>query len=74
MFQILIYLRLCLIRGLEVPLTRDIIKHPSEVTPIIRKHLQSMFVANDAIENNPLLQYVSLIKGLLFANPCKLQL
>nr|XP_022915862.1 proteasome-associated protein ECM29 homolog isoform X1 [Onthophagus taurus] len=67
--EMIMYLRLCLIQDLEVPLTRNIIKHPCETTPIIKKHLQSMFKETDEIENSALLQYVSLVKQLMMANP-----
>lgn len=63
------YLRLCLTQSLEVPLTREIIKHPTDVTPIIRQYLQGLYNEKEKIEKNPLLQYVSLIKNLLIANP-----
>lgn len=65
----MVYLRLCLTQSLEVPLTREIIKHPTDVTPIIRKYLQGLYNEKEKIEKNALLQYVSLIKNLLIANP-----
>lgn len=63
--QILIYLRLCLIQNLEVPLTREIIKHPTDITPVVRSYLQDFYNEKD---KNALNQYVLLIKSLLLAN------
>lgn len=68
-YQILVYLRLCLTQSLEVPLTREIIKHPTDVTPTIRNYLQGLYNEKEKIEKNALLQYLSLIKNLLIANP-----
>lgn len=70
--EILTYLRLCMLQTLDVPLTRDILKHPTEVTPLIRKYLREMYDPNSTIDTNPLLQYVSLIKQLLLAQPSKI--
>lgn len=67
--QILVYLRLCLTQSLNVPLTREIIKHPTDVTPIIRNYLQGLYNEKEKIDKNALLQYISLIKNLLVANP-----
>lgn len=67
--EILVYLRLCLIQNLEVPLTRDIIKHPCEFTPVIRNEIQKLYSDKEAIDKNALLQYVSLIRQLFIANP-----
>lgn len=63
------YLRLCLTQSLDVPLTREIIKHPTDVTPVIRNYLQGLYNEKEKIDKNALLQYVSLIKTLLIANP-----
>lgn len=63
------YLRLCLTQSLDVPLTREIIKHPTDVTPIIRNYLQGLYNEKEKIDKSALLQYVSLIKTLLIANP-----
>lgn len=65
----MVYLRLCLIQNLEVPLTRDIIKHPCEFTPVIRNEIQKLYSDKEAIDKNALLQYVSLIRQLFIANP-----
>ncbi|KAJ8977535.1 hypothetical protein NQ317_010055 [Molorchus minor] len=71
--EILIYLRLCLIKDLDVPLTREILRHPCEHTPIIHDHLQKVNKDNGT-KKNPLVQYTSIVRELLVANPCKLYL
>jgi proteasome component ECM29 len=67
--EILIYLRLCLIRNLDIPLTRDILSHPCEHTPVVTDYLQNLFDDTKQIESNPLLQYTSLVRQLLMASP-----
>ncbi|KAJ8933932.1 hypothetical protein NQ314_013688 [Rhamnusium bicolor] len=67
--EILIYVRLCLIRNLEVPLTRDILKHPCEFTPQIRKQLQDIFEDTGNKNKNSLIQYTNLVREILIANP-----
>ncbi|KAJ8917780.1 hypothetical protein NQ315_010686 [Exocentrus adspersus] len=66
--EILIYLRLCLIKDLEVPLTRDILKHPCEFTPAIRELLENMS-RDEKKDTNSLIQYANLVRELLIANP-----
>ncbi|CAG9821950.1 unnamed protein product [Phaedon cochleariae] len=53
--EILIYLRLCLIRDLDIPLTRDILKHPCEYSPKI-SHLLLSKIADTTMkkDKNPL--------------------
>ncbi|KAF5283686.1 hypothetical protein FQR65_LT13757 [Abscondita terminalis] len=67
--EILIYLRLCLIQDLKVPLKREILRHPCEFTPVIRKKLQTLYHENEAQEKNSFLQYASLVRQLFIANP-----
>ncbi|KAK9746868.1 Proteasome stabiliser [Popillia japonica] len=67
--EILLYMRLCLNQSLDVPLTRNILKHPCESTPIIREYLQNLYKEGDVIEKSPLLQYLHLIKQLMVAHP-----
>ncbi|KAF7270517.1 hypothetical protein GWI33_016522 [Rhynchophorus ferrugineus] len=66
--EILLYLRLCLIRDLDVPLTREVLKHPCEYSPTISKHLRELF-EKCVKKNNVLVQYGSLIRRLLLAHP-----
>ncbi|KAG5880535.1 hypothetical protein JTB14_026768 [Gonioctena quinquepunctata] len=68
--EVLIYLRLCLLINLDVPLTRDILKHPCEFTPEISVHLQSIIKQNNNKKGkNPLVQYTNLVRELMVANP-----
>lgn len=66
------YSRLCLLRDLDVPLTREIIKHPCEYSPVITAQFQSiMNQGNTKKHKNPLIHYTSLVRDLLIANPSK---
>uniref|UniRef100_A0A6P7FNW0 Proteasome-associated protein ECM29 homolog n=1 Tax=Diabrotica virgifera virgifera TaxID=50390 RepID=A0A6P7FNW0_DIAVI len=65
--EILVYLRLCLIKDLEVPLTRDVLKHPCEHTPMIASFLQEKSV--DLNDESSIIQYVNLVRNLMVANP-----
>lgn len=67
--EILIYLRLCLIQNLNIAMTREASKHPTEITPIIKKYLLKLFNEGEKIEGNSLLQYLWLIQQLLKAAP-----
>lgn len=70
--EILIYMRLCMTQSLDVPLTREIIKHPADDTKVIKKYLLEQYNPDESLEKSALLQYVSLVKQLLVANPSKL--
>ncbi|RZC32274.1 proteasome-associated protein ECM29 -like [Asbolus verrucosus] len=63
--EILIYLRLCLVRNLDIPLKRDILNHPCEHTPVITEYLQGLFDESKPMENNPVLQYTSLLNSFI---------
>ncbi|CAH0555694.1 unnamed protein product [Brassicogethes aeneus] len=67
--EILLYVRLCLLRDLEVPLTREVLRHPCEFSPVIGAHLQSLTNGNSTVENTPLLQYAALLRQYLVAQP-----
>lgn len=69
--EILIYLRLCLTQSLDVPMSREVVKHPCEVTPTIRNFMQKLYEEKEDVDKNPLLQYLFLAKQLLVANPSK---
>lgn len=70
--QILLYIRLCLLRDTEVPLTREILRHPCEFSPIITSQLQAKInQGNTKKHKNPLIQYMLLVRELLLANPSK---
>ena len=60
-----------MVRNLNVPLTRDILNHPCEHTPVVAEYLRGLFDDSKPIESNPLLQYTSLVRQLLIASPCK---
>ncbi|XP_060528524.1 proteasome adapter and scaffold protein ECM29 [Cylas formicarius] len=66
--EIVLYLRLCLINTLDVPLTREVLRHPCQYTPIITKHLRDVYAGNGE-RANALSQYGSLLRKLLLANP-----
>lgn len=71
-FQILIYLRMCLLWDIDVPLKREILRHPCEFSPVITARLQSKInQGNTKKHKNPLVQYILLIRELLIANPSK---
>lgn len=66
------YLRLCLLRDIDVPLTREILKHPCEHSPKITSQLQSKINQGGTKKHkNPLIQYTLLVRDLLLANPGK---
>ncbi|KAK4875583.1 hypothetical protein RN001_012005 [Aquatica leii] len=67
--EILIYLRLCLIQDLNVPLKREIMRHPCEYTPIIRNKLQTLYNQMELQEKNSFSQYASFVRQLFIANP-----
>ncbi|KAB0794456.1 hypothetical protein PPYR_11295 [Photinus pyralis] len=67
--EILLYLRLCLIQHLKIPLKREATRHPCEFTPLIRDQLQSLYVETESVEQNVFLQYASLVRQLFLANP-----
>ncbi|CAH1974017.1 unnamed protein product [Acanthoscelides obtectus] len=67
--EILIYIRLTLLRELDVPLTRDILKHPCEYTPKISVYMQSKAKNGDDSKQSSLIQYANLVRRLLIANP-----
>ncbi|CAG9861828.1 unnamed protein product [Phyllotreta striolata] len=68
--EILIYLRLCLVKDLDVPLSREILKHPCEYTPIIAAHLREKIKQSSVkLEQQPLIRYANLIRDLMIANP-----
>lgn len=67
--EVLIYLRLCLIRNLNVPLTREIMKHPCDVSPVIKKYLNELYDAGENHDDNALFQYVTLVQRLMLVNP-----
>lgn len=62
---------MCLIRHLDIPLNREILSHPCEYSPMIGEYLQGIFDEGKDITVNPVLQYASLVRQLLLANPCK---
>ncbi|XP_018321144.1 proteasome adapter and scaffold protein ECM29 [Agrilus planipennis] len=66
--EMIIYLRLCLLQNLDIPLTREILRHPNEYSPKIRSYLEELYNDNDTVEKSPLIQYVTLIRQLLIAN------
>nr|CAH7763652.1 unnamed protein product [Callosobruchus chinensis] len=72
--EILIYIRLTLLRELDVPLTRDILKHPCEYTPKISAYMQSKAKKSEDGEHNSLTQYANLVRQLLIANPAPVPL
>ncbi|XP_066149370.1 proteasome adapter and scaffold protein ECM29 [Euwallacea fornicatus] len=63
--EILLYLRLCLLRTSNVPLTREVPKHPCEYSPKIRESIQFTYQHDKDI----FVQYCSMIKPLLLAQP-----
>ncbi|XP_056640479.1 proteasome adapter and scaffold protein ECM29 [Diorhabda sublineata] len=69
--EILIFLRLCLLRDLDVPRTRDVLKHPCEYSPKIAAHLKEIIKRTSDVINNPLNQYTSLVRDLMLANPAR---
>lgn len=67
--EILLYLRLCLLKNLQIPLERDILLHPNEYTPTVRNYLIDFYGKfTENIDTNPILQYFDLIKRLLLTN------
>ncbi|KAF5273782.1 hypothetical protein FQA39_LY00897 [Lamprigera yunnana] len=67
--QVIVYLRLCLIQNLNVPLKRDVMKHPCEYTPIIRDQFQQLYNHKELQQKNSFIQYSSLLQQLFIANP-----
>ncbi|CAG9835676.1 unnamed protein product [Diabrotica balteata] len=65
--EILVYLRLCLIKDLDVPLARDVLKHPCEYTPKIASFLQEK--SAELSDESSIIQYVNLVRNLMVANP-----
>lgn len=66
--EIMTYLRSCLVQNLNVALSRDIIRHPTEVTPLLCKHIQEIYAENEKSDKNILLQYLQFNKKLLRVN------
>ncbi|XP_050294249.1 proteasome adapter and scaffold protein ECM29-like [Anthonomus grandis grandis] len=64
--EIILYLRLCLLRNLDIPLTRDVLKHPCEYTPKVAKQILDIY--NDPSGKEMLNHYASLVRSLLLTN------
>lgn len=67
--EVLIYLRLCMIQHLNVPLNREIIKHPCDVSPIIKKFLIELHDKSRSDSSNTLTKYVTLVQKLMLYSP-----
>ncbi|KAL1514253.1 hypothetical protein ABEB36_003540 [Hypothenemus hampei] len=65
--EILLYLRLCLLKDLDIPLTKDVTKHPCQYTPKIVKHIREMY--NNDKGKIALTNYRLMVKNLLLAQP-----
>ncbi|KAL3269226.1 hypothetical protein HHI36_008307 [Cryptolaemus montrouzieri] len=66
--EVLAYIRLCLIQDVNVPLVREIMKHPCEETPLIAEYLQKSFMEPSKSESKAFLHYLKLCRQLLIAN------
>lgn len=66
--EVILYMRLCLLRDIEVPLTREVLRHPCEYSPIIGKHLLTYYNKKDD-STSPLQQYASLVRQYLIVQP-----
>ncbi|XP_065156025.1 proteasome adapter and scaffold protein ECM29-like [Atheta coriaria] len=64
--EMLIYSRLCLIQSLEVPLTRDVLKHPTDESPVIRAYLKQLY--NNHEMKASLVKYIVLLRQLVMTN------
>lgn len=70
--EVLIYLRLCMIQHLNVPLNREIIKHPCDVSPIIKTFLNELFEKSSTDSSNTLMKYLTLVQKLMLYRPGKM--
>lgn len=61
---------MCLLWEIDIPLKRQILRHPCEFSPIVTAQLQSKInQGNTKKHKNPLVQYTLLVRELLIANP-----
>ncbi|CAH1134863.1 unnamed protein product [Ceutorhynchus assimilis] len=65
--EIILYLRLCLLKNVDIPMTRDIPKHPCEYTPKIVKAIREIY--SDAAGKETLVQYSSMVKSFIIVQP-----
>ncbi|KAK9876967.1 hypothetical protein WA026_015999 [Henosepilachna vigintioctopunctata] len=63
--EILVYVRLCLIQNVKVPLVREIMKHPCEDTPLISEHLREKYSEMTTLESKAFIRYLKYSKELL---------